>query len=168
MAKKKEDNTKQLTKEQELVVANNKKRLVVSASAGSGKTFVVVEKLIKLICEEKVPVSRLLVLTFTKAAASELKTRLYTEILNQPSSPFLIEQLDDIALSDISTIDSFCEKIIKRNINKLSLAQNFAILDEKSGEKLKKSAFKRLKSFQVKMPKSLKRYILLLREIANF
>lgn len=138
-----EEKVKSLTPEQDLVVKNKKKKLVVSASAGSGKTFVVVEKLIRLICEEQTPVSRLLVLTFTKAAASELKSRLYTEILNQPSSPFLIEQLDDIMVSDISTIDAFCEKVIKRNINKLSLAQNFAILDEKGAKKLKNSAFKR-------------------------
>lgn len=138
-----EEKVKSLTPEQELVVEIKKKKLVVSASAGSGKTFVVVEKLIRLICQEHVPVSRLLVLTFTKAAASELKSRLYTEILNQPSSPFLIEQLDDIMVSDISTIDAFCEKVIKRNINKLSLAQNFAVLDEKSEKKLKNSAFRR-------------------------
>lgn len=139
----KENDKKPLTPEQELVVKNKSKRLVVSASAGSGKTFVVVEKLIKLICEEKVPVSRLLVLTFTKAAASELKTRLYTEILNQKSNQFLIEQLDDIMISDISTIDSFCEKVVKRNINKLNIAQNFIVLDEKAGKTLKSSAFKR-------------------------
>lgn len=134
---------KKLTKEQESVVLSKKKKTVVSASAGSGKTFVVVEKLIKLICEEKVPVSKLLVLTFTKAAANELKNRLFVEILNEPSSPFLTEQLDEIMISDISTIDSFCEKIIKRNINKLSLPQNFAVLDEKNAKKLKKIAFKR-------------------------
>jgi len=138
-----EDNKRSLTVEQELVVQNKKKKLVVSASAGSGKTFVVVEKLINLICKENIPVSRLLVLTFTKAAANELKTRLYSEILNQKATPFLIEQLDDILISDISTIDSFCEKIIKRNINKLSLAQNFAILDEKSSKRLKNNAFNR-------------------------
>lgn len=134
---------KNLTPEQKLVVKNKKKELVVSASAGSGKTFVVVEKLIDLICKEKVKVSRLLVLTFTKAAANELKTRLYTEILNQETSPFLLEQLDDIMLSDISTIDAFCEKVIKRNINKLSIPQNFVILDEKGAKALKNNAFKR-------------------------
>lgn len=132
-----------LTPEQERVVKSEKRRLVVSASAGSGKTFVVVEKLIKLICEENVPVSKLLVLTFTKAAANELKSRLYTEILNKPSTPFLIEQIDELLVSDISTIDSFCEKVIKRNVNKLSLPQNFSILDEKGAEGLKNGAFVR-------------------------
>lgn len=137
------ENSKALTPEQESVVESKKRRLVVSASAGSGKTFVVVEKLIKLICEENVPVSRLLVLTFTKAAANELKSRLYSEILTKPSSPFLTQQIDDILISDVSTIDAFCEKIIKRNVNKLSLPQNFVVLDEKSVSSLKHSAFKR-------------------------
>ena len=101
------------TEEQEKILSNNKKNLIVSASAGSGKTFVVIEYLINLICEKKVPLSRLLVLTFTKAAANEMKTRLYKAILEKKPNEFLLNQLDDINLSDISTIDAFCEKLIK-------------------------------------------------------
>ena len=131
------------TKQQEKVIESDVKDLVVSASAGSGKTFVVIEKLIGLICDKKVPVEKLLVLTFTKAASNEMKNRLYNAILEKPSSKFLIEQIDSLPLSDISTIDSFCEKIIKRNINKLDLDENFTILDEKSAKNLKKLAFNR-------------------------
>lgn len=133
----------ELTNEQEKVLESNFKDLVVSASAGSGKTFVVIEKLIGLICDKKVPIERLLVLTFTKAASSEMKSRLYNAILEQPSSKFLLEQIDALPLSDISTIDSFCEKIIKRNINKLDLDENFVILEEKTAKNLKKLAFSR-------------------------
>ena len=132
-----------LTKEQEQVLESEVKDLVVSASAGSGKTFVVIEKLIGLICDKKVPVERLLVLTFTKAASNEMRTRLYNAMLEKPSSKFLIEQIDTLPISDISTIDSFCEKIIKRNINKLELDENFIILDEKSVKNFKKLAFTR-------------------------
>lgn len=132
------------TEEQRAILENKKKRLIVSASAGSGKTFVVIERLKYLICHEKIPVSRLLVLTFTKAAANEMKTRLFKAILEQKATPFLIEQLDDISISDISTIDSFCEKIIKRNINKLDLDENFRILDEKESKNLKFKAFNRV------------------------
>ncbi|MBO5021879.1 MAG: UvrD-helicase domain-containing protein [Clostridia bacterium] len=139
MAEKKEKIS--LTTEQEEVIKNKSKRLVVSASAGSGKTFVVVEKLQRLICEGDVPISRLLVLTFTKAAANELKNRLFAKMLEYSKNPKVRNQLDEVALSDISTIDSFCEKLIKRNVNKLGLPQNFAILDEKSSENLKISAF---------------------------
>lgn len=132
-----------LTDEQKAVLKSNVKDLVVSASAGSGKTFVVIEKLIHLICKKKIPIERLLVLTFTKAASNEMKNRLTNAILEKKANRFLLEQLDSIPLSDISTIDSFCEKIIKRNINKLNLDENFTILDEKISKNLKKIAFSR-------------------------
>ena len=131
------------TPEQKKVLENKNRKLVVSASAGSGKTFVVIEYLINLICNKKIPVSRLLVLTFTKAAANEMKTRLYNEILQQKADKFLLEQIDDISISDITTIDAFCEKLIKRNINKIDIDEEFAVLDEKMCEKLKQMAFAR-------------------------
>ena len=125
------------TEEQRKILENDRKKLIVSASAGSGKTFVVIEYLIDLICNKKIPVSRLLVLTFTKAAAGEMKTRLFKAILEEKATPFLLEQLDDISISDISTIDAFCEKIIKRHIDKLDIDNNFMVLDEKEAQKLK-------------------------------
>ena len=134
-------NEEDLTKEQKQILNNNKKNLIVSASAGSGKTFVVIEYLIKLLCKKHIPVSRMLVLTFTKAAAGEMKTRLSKAILEEEKTDFLIEQLDDISISDISTIDSFCEKLLRRNINKLELDNNFVILDEKASKSLKYSSF---------------------------
>lgn len=131
------------TQEQKKILENKKKKLIVSASAGSGKTFVVIEYLINLICTQKIPLSKFLVLTFTKAAANEMKTRLYNAILEQKPTPFLLEQIDEIAQSDISTIDAFCEKLIKRNINKLDIDENFLILDEHGAEALKLVAFDR-------------------------
>ena len=133
----------ELTKEQDAILKSKAKKLVISASAGSGKTFVLIEKLIDLICNNNVSVERLLVLTFTKVASEEIMSRLSSAILKQNQSAHLIDQLDALPLSDISTIDSFCEKIIKRNINKLNLDENFIILDEKSSKKLKRLAFLR-------------------------
>ncbi|MBQ8792358.1 MAG: UvrD-helicase domain-containing protein, partial [Clostridia bacterium] len=130
-----------LTKEQQQILDSNEKRVVVSASAGSGKTFVLIEKLISLICDKKVPVERLLVLTFTKAAAKEMKSRLLVSMLSQKPSDYLLQQIDDLSISDISTIDSFCEKIIKRNINKLDIDEGFTILDERGITSLKNRAF---------------------------
>ena len=131
----------ELTGEQKKILENEKKNLVVSASAGSGKTFVVIEFLIKLVCERKIPLSKILVLTFTKAAANEMRSRLFKAFLKQKPSPFLIEMLDEISISDISTIDSFCEKLIKRNISKLQIDENFKVLDERSSADLKLKAF---------------------------
>ncbi|MBE7074145.1 MAG: hypothetical protein E7379_03545 [Clostridiales bacterium] len=130
-----------LTNEQQQILDSTGKKVVVSASAGSGKTFVMIEKLISLICDKKVPVSRLLVLTFTKAAAQEMKSRLYVSMLAQKPNDYILQQIDDLSISDISTIDSFCEKIIKRNISKLDIDEGFSILDERGIVSLKKRAF---------------------------
>ena len=98
-----------LTEEQKAILESNKKNLIVSASAGSGKTFVVIEYLKQLLRENHIPLSKMLVLTFTKAAAGEMKSRLANAILECDRSDFLTEQLDEISLADISTIHAFCE-----------------------------------------------------------
>lgn len=129
------------TWEQQKILDSRAKNLVISASAGSGKTYILIEKLKQLICKEHVRVERLLVLTFTKVASEEMKTRLTNTILSMKPTKELIESLDSLPLSDISTIDSFCEKIIKRNISKLEIDENFVVLDEKNALKLKNVAF---------------------------
>ena len=134
---------KNLTDEQKKIVNNQKHKLVVSASAGSGKTFVVIEYLISLISSKQVPVDKMLVLTFTKASASEMKNRLFNAILQEKKTPFLTEQIDKIDQSDISTIDSFCEKLLKRYSSKLDIDQNFVVIDEKISLSLKNMAFNR-------------------------
>ena len=131
------------TKEQRQVLDNKKKRLIVSASAGSGKTFVLIELITKLVCENHVPVKRLLVLTFTRAAAGEMRERLNKSILSKKQTPFLLEQLDDLPVADISTIDAFCEKVIKRNLSQTSLDESFKIIDEEIAKKYKERAFQK-------------------------
>lgn len=131
------------TLEQEKVLKSDSKNLIVSASAGSGKTYVLINYITNLICrkENPVPVKRLLVLTFTKAAAGEMRERLNKSILAQKQTPFLLEQIDDLSISDISTIDAFCEKVIKRNLEKTELDENFIILDNELALSLQKKAF---------------------------
>ena len=131
------------TKEQQQVLDNKKKKLIVSASAGSGKTFVLIELITKLVCENHVPVKRLLVLTFTRAAAGEMRERLNKSILSKKQTPFLLEQLDDLPVADISTIDAFCEKVIKRNLSQTSLDESFKIIDEEIAKKYKERAFQK-------------------------
>ena len=63
-------------KEQEAVLSFDKRNLIVSASAGSGKTYVLIKLITKLICEKRVPIRKLLILTFTKNASVEMKERL--------------------------------------------------------------------------------------------
>lgn len=117
--------------------------MLVSASAGSGKTFVVIKYIAKLVCEKKVPVQNLLVLTFTKAAAAEMKERLVKALKEHGNDPFIIEQLDALSISNISTIHSFCEKCLKKYANILGINENFSVVDENFSQKIRLSAFEK-------------------------
>ena len=132
-----------LTEEQQKVLDFDKQRLIISASAGSGKTFVLIKYISNLILTKKVPLRRFLVLTFTKAAANEMKQRLQTAFLAEKPSPFLSQQIDEISSSDISTIDAFCEKVIKQNLSKTYLDENFSVVDERQSVLLMQRAFDR-------------------------
>lgn len=129
------------TDEQLKILTSDKKNMIVSASAGSGKTFVVIEYLLMLITQRHIPLNQILVLTFTKAAANEMRTRALKAIQSSPKSEFMTCQLDEIYTSDISTIDSFCEKLIRRNIDKLNISEGFSVIDENVASSLKAKAF---------------------------
>ena len=155
-----------LTSEQQKIIENNKKNLIVSASAGSGKTFVLIKYISNLIIKKKVPLKRFLVLTFTKAAAREMKERLLKTFLEEKTSTFLNEQIDEMPSCDISTIDAFCEKVLKQNISKTDLDENFSILDEKQSGILKRKAFERTIEDLLKITvKVLQKYFLHLKKI---
>ena len=109
--------------------------VLVSASAGAGKTTVLIDRLIKRIVEDKVPVSRILALTFTEAAAAEMKHRLQAEMhrkLSEDHDPFLEEQLIFLQTANISTIHSFCLTVVKNfgYVINLNPKQVSNILDE--------------------------------------
>lgn len=109
--------------------------VLVSASAGAGKTTVLIDRLIKRIIADKIPVSRILALTFTEAAAAEMKHRLQAEMhrkLSETNDPFLEEQLIFLQTANISTIHSFCLTIVKNHghIIDLDPKQVNNILDE--------------------------------------
>ena len=113
--------------EQENVLNTTDKNIIVSASAGSGKTSVMIRKILGLIVEKNVKVKDLLVLTYTNAAASEMKQKLISEMSNQDNIKVL-SQIDDVPLSDISTFDSFCQKLVKRYFYILEIDPSFNIL----------------------------------------
>lgn len=94
------------------------KSLLVSAAAGSGKTAVLVERIIKIILDEEVDIDRILVLTFTKAAASEMKLKLVKAIKkrikeDKEAAPRLREQLKKINGAYISTFHNFANRVMK-------------------------------------------------------
>lgn len=130
-----------IIEEQEKVLHNDKKNMLVSASAGSGKTYIMIKYITKLICEDEIPVNNFLVLTFTKAAATEMKERLQKRLQEMGKNDFVVEQIDSLSTANISTIHAFCEKNLKKYANLLGINENFAIADENLSQKIRQSAF---------------------------
>lgn len=126
--------------EQQKIFDSDKRRMVISASAGSGKTTTMIEYISRLALSG-VKVKRMLVLTFTKAAANEMKERLMLSLMALSDREEIRNQIDDLFTSDISTIHSFLEKIIKRNLQVFPYLEGFRILDEKESAALMEESF---------------------------
>ena len=124
------------TPEQEKAIAHSGGAAVVSAAAGSGKTAVLVERIVRLLTdtENPVPADRLVVVTFTEKAASELKTRLNTALSaaaeRDPANEALKAQLVRLEDASISTISAFCLSLLRRYSALLSLAPDFTVADD--------------------------------------
>lgn len=130
--------------EQKRIFDFNRKKMVISASAGSGKTTTMIEFICQLI-EKGQPVKRLLVMTFTKAAASEMKERLMLRLISQSQNQHVRSQIDDLSTGDICTIHSFLEKLIRRNLSQFPYLEGFRILDEQQAGMLKEEALQEAK-----------------------
>ncbi|UKS30357.1 helicase-exonuclease AddAB subunit AddA [Paenibacillus sp. HWE-109] len=117
--------------------------MLVAAAAGSGKTAVLVERIIRRISDEWEPVDvdRLLVATFTKAAASEMKHRireaLEKELMKQPHSQHLRKQLALMGRASITTLHSFCLEVVQRYFSLIRLDPGFRIANETEAELLR-------------------------------
>ena len=111
------------TKEQERAISDRGKGIIVSAAAGSGKTTVLIERMIQLLSDEKnkIPADRLLAVTFTKEAASSMKEKLSRafdeQLRRDPENKWLLSQQNLIQLARISTINSFCLDLVKSNLH---------------------------------------------------
>lgn len=107
--------------------------LIVSAAAGSGKTAVLTERIVRLLAEGSVRASRLAVVTFTKAAAAQLEQRLYDALSEksaaEPENEILTAQLFGLSRAKISTIHSFCYSLIEKNRRHLGLGERVRIGD---------------------------------------
>lgn len=124
------------TKDQQKVIDSRRRNLLVSAAAGSGKTAVLVERIVAMITEEEHPVdlNRLLVMTFTNAAAAEMRERIgraVTEKLKEdPENPRLRLQAALVPHAQIQTIDSFCLSLIRNHYAGLDIDPAFRVGDE--------------------------------------
>ena len=124
------------TKEQERAVKERGKDLLISAGAGAGKTRVLVSRIADRIQDEKDPVSisEFLVMTFTNAAAREMKERIEDELLcrleDAPDNRYLRTQLRMVKYADISTVHSFCNRLLRQHFQELELDPSFRIGEE--------------------------------------
>ena len=136
------------TKSQEDAIKHTKSSLLVSASAGSGKTTVMVEKILRYL-QEGHDITRLVVITFTEASATDLKdsiSRKLADVIrvsapNSKETEHLKKQLDNLPFSYIGTIDSFCATIYKKYFEKIGVDPTYLILEESEEKAMKNQAF---------------------------
>lgn len=138
------------TKDQQAVIDLRDRNILVAAAAGSGKTAVLVERIIEEITEAKNPkdIDKLLVVTFTKAAAAEMRTRignaLELRIEENPDNEHIQKQASLLHLAQITTIDSFCQSVIKNYFHIIDLDPVFTVGDETDLELMKQEVLAEL------------------------
>ncbi|MBQ7307555.1 MAG: UvrD-helicase domain-containing protein [Clostridia bacterium] len=126
-----------LNDEQRAVVEYYGSNMLVSAGAGSGKTRVVIAKLMDIIKNKRVSVTQLLVTTFTKAAGSQMMSKLASNLSDEifasqgELQEFLIEQLELLPQASIGTLHTFCEKLVKKYFYAIDIEPTFKILEER-------------------------------------
>ena len=124
------------TKEQEQAIFLKDRNIMVSAGAGAGKTRVLVSRMAELIMDEENPIEadQFLVMTFTNAAAAEMKERISLDLEERleknPENSYLKKQIRKIRQADISTVHSFCNHLIRTHYNELSIDPSFRIGEE--------------------------------------
>lgn len=129
------------TEEQQQAINEKGANILVAAAAGSGKTAVLVERIINKVINEKIDIDRILVVTFTSAAASEIRERIleaiYIKLEENPEDTNLQKQINLINKANISTIHSFCLDVIRNNFYELDISSNFRVADTTEIELMK-------------------------------
>lgn len=124
------------TIDQQKVIRLHHRNLLVSAAAGSGKTAVLVERIVQMLLQKEHPVDidRLLVVTFTKAAAAEMRERISIaiekQLTEQPENEHLEKQAALLHHAQITTIDSFCQSVLRNNFDRIGLDPGFRVADQ--------------------------------------
>ncbi|MCD8365501.1 MAG: UvrD-helicase domain-containing protein [Clostridiales bacterium] len=131
-----EESAVRWTPEQQQVILLRDRSMLVSAAAGSGKTAVLVQRVISMITDPTRPadVDELLVVTFTNAAAAEMRERVLLAIEaaveRDPTDVHLQRQISLIHNAQITTIDSFCKSVLQNHFHRINLEPGFRIADE--------------------------------------
>ena len=134
------------TDEQRAAIESRDGSVLVGAAAGSGKTTVLSERITQMLADEScgLDASRILVLTFSSAAAAEMRSRIKSKLnarLEQnPDDPYLKHQQRQLRRARISTVHAFCAQLIREYFSSLDLPLDFTILDENYADSLKRRA----------------------------
>ena len=133
-----------LTKEQQAVVDNEGGTLLVSAAAGSGKTMVLIDRVLRTVQEKQCDLDRFLMITYTQAAAAELRgkllARLSERLAEHPDDRHLQRQMSRVYLTQISTVHAFCAAILREYAHFVELPADFSVCDEQEAGKLRERA----------------------------
>ena len=111
---------------QQAVIDSRNKNLLVSASAGAGKTAVLVERLCRFVIDDRVPIQSILAMTFTEDAAREMKVRLKQRLLEMDRDPWIDQQISQLETASISTIHSFCLDVVQKEYYLAGLSYSMA------------------------------------------
>lgn len=139
-----------LTPQQLRAVTNRGGKLLVSAAAGSGKTKVLVDRLLGYLTDPVNPanIDEFLIITYTKAAASELRgkiaSKLSERISQEPENRHLQQQLQRLYMTNISTVHSFCSDILHQFAYRLELSADFRVADENECRQLQDAAMEQI------------------------
>ena len=118
--------------QQQAIDARNRE-LLVSAAAGSGKTAVLVERIVRMIADDGLSIDKMLIVTFTRAAAGEMRERLETRLTEAAEgNARLMRQADLVAGAQISTIHSFCQQTVRRHFQHCEIDPQFGLCDERT------------------------------------
>lgn len=135
-------------KQEEAIVSSG--NTIVTAAAGSGKTAVLVERVIRKLCDESNGISaeNLLIVTFTNAAAAEMRRRIEKALADkcaeQPQNNHILKQRLLISSADICTIDSFCIRLVRNNFSILGVSPDFKIADDVTDSGIKNKVCQKL------------------------
>ena len=158
------------TNEQLQAILEKDSNILVAAAAGSGKTAVLVERIIHKIIEEDVNIDELLVVTFTNAAASEMRQRIldaiYAYLEKHPENTKMQEQIMKMARANICTIHSFCLDVIRNHFYEIGISPNIRIGKPNEMELLKRQVLEAL--FEEKYEKEDEEFLQLIDTYTNY
>ena len=136
------------SEEQKQAIYEEGSNILVAAAAGSGKTAVLVERIITKIINKKMDIDKMLIVTFTNAAAAEMKERIldaiYKKLDENPEDEHLQKQIMLLSKANICTIDSFCLDVVKNNFFEIDITPNFRIADQAEIELIKQEVIEDL------------------------